>query len=297
LPAGGGLLLAYIAPLPLFLAGLGLGLRGALIAAAVSGALSMLFAGLPYAGTQALVYSLPVIILCRQALLSRGDGAGKVYWYPPGHMLLWLSGMAIAGVLAVLVLTTLFDDGLMAYLNGIITPIAAQLPLPEQQELLMSMVDYVPGVFAVSWTLGLIFNGILAQGLLVRFGYNVAPSPNLADIRLPALWIGVLLAALFLSSTAGLIGVLGKTLAAIAIVPYFLLGLGVVHAYFRAWKARFAALILLILFYLLMPFFWPLLVMVTGLGLLNALLRLRGGGISNNTGSAGDSGGNADKEE
>ncbi|MBT3333940.1 MAG: DUF2232 domain-containing protein, partial [Rhodospirillaceae bacterium] len=272
LPSGGGLLLAYIAPLPLFLAGLGLGLRGGLIAAAVSGVLSLLFAGLPYAGTQAMVYSLPVIILCRQALLSRNDNAGQAHWYPPGHLLLWLSGMAIAGLVAVLAITTIFDDGLMAYLDSIMAPIAAQLPMPEQQEMLMGMVEYVPGVFAISWTLGLIFNGILAQGLLVRFGYNVAPSPNLADIRLPAVWIGVLLGALFLSSAAGLIGVLGKTLAAIAIVPYFLLGLGVVHAYFRAWKARSAALILLIFFYLLMPFFWPLLVLVAGVGLLNALL-------------------------
>jgi hypothetical protein len=46
-----------------------------------------------------------------------------------------------------------------------------------------------------------------------------------------------------------------------------------------------------------MPFFWPLLVLVAGVGLLNALLRLRGNGSSNNTGGAGDSGGNADKEE
>ena len=127
LPSGGGLLLAYIAPLPLFLAGLGLGLRGGLIAAAVSGVLSLLFAGLPYAGTQAMVYSLPVIILCRQALLSRNDNAGQAHWYPPGHLLLWLSGMAIAGLVAVLAITTIFDDGLMAYLDSIMAPIAAQL--------------------------------------------------------------------------------------------------------------------------------------------------------------------------
>jgi hypothetical protein len=37
LPAAGGLLLAYIAPLPLFMAGLGLGVRGAVIAVLVAG--------------------------------------------------------------------------------------------------------------------------------------------------------------------------------------------------------------------------------------------------------------------
>ncbi len=293
LPAAGGLLLAYVSPLPLFLAGLGLGVRGAAIAVLVAGALSVAVAGPAFAATQALVYGLPVIILSRQALLSRSDGHGQVYWYPPGHLLLWMSGIALMGIVLVLAGTALFSDGLMAYLRSVMEPFAAAFAVPEQRETLLDLLDYLPAFFAVSWTLGLIFNGTLAQGLLVRFGHNLRPTPELADIRLPAAWIGVLLAALALSSLSGLMGVFGKTLAAIAIVPYFLLGLGVIHGISRAWKGRVP---ILILFYGLL-FLWPVPVLVAGLGFLNAVLHLRGGNKINSTGSASDSGGNADKEE
>ena len=293
LPSAGGLLLAYIAPLPLFLAGLGLGLQGAVIAVLVAGALSVPFAGPAFAATQALVYGLPVIILSRQALLSRGDGQGQIYWYPPGYLLLWMSGMALAGFILILAGLTLFGDGLMDYLQSMMEPFAAAFPTPEQREMLLGMVDYLPAFFAASWTLGLIFNGVLAQGLLVRFGHNLRSTPELSDIRLPAAWIGVLLVGLVLSSLTGLAGVFGKTLAAIAIVPYFVLGLGVVHGFIRHWKGRAA---ILILFYGLL-LLWPLPVLIAGLGLLNAVLRLRGGKNSNGAGGAGDNGGNADKEE
>ena len=290
LPAVGGLLLAYIAPLPLFLAGLGMGLRAAVIAVLVAAALSVPFAGTVFAATQAAVYGLPVIILCRQALLSRGDGHGQVHWYPPGHLLLWMSGMAVAGFVLALAGMTLFGDGLMAYLKSVMEPFAAQFPVPEQQEMLLALMDYLPAFFAASWTLGLLFNGALAQGLLVRFGYNLRPTPELAEIPLPVAWIGVLLAALALASLGGPLGVFGKTLAAIAIVPYFLLGLGVIHGILRPWKARN---VILILFYGLL-LLWPLPILVAGLGLLSAVLRLRGGNDRNNTGGAG---GNADKEK
>jgi len=171
-------------------------------------------------------------------------------------------------------------------------PFAAEFAIPEQREMLWALLDYLPAFFAASWTLGLLFNGALAQGLLVRFGHNLRPTPELADIRLPAAWLGVLLGALALSSLGGSMGIFGKTLAAIAIVPYFLLGLGVIHGFLRPWKGRMA---ILVLFYGLL-FLWPIPVLVAGLGVLSAVLRLRGGNDLNNTGGAGDSGGNADKE-
>ena len=287
LPGPGALILAYIAPLPLFLVGLGMGLQGAVVAVLVVGVLSVPLAGPLYAMIQVLVYGLPIIILSRQALMSRTDGQGVVHWYPAGQLLLWLSGIAMAGLAVMVVGLSLFGDGLLTQIRLVIEPFANQLPVPEQQDMLMSLADYVPAFFAVSWILGLIFNGILAQGLLVRFGQNLRSTPKMAEIKLPAAWIGVLAAALALSTMDGLIGVIGKTLAAIAIVPYFLLGLGVVHDFFRSWKARW---IMLILFYGLL-LMWPLPVLVAGLGLLKALLRLRGGKKLDNSGD------NAEREE
>ena len=287
LPGAGGLILAYIAPLPLFLVGLGLGLQGAVISVLVVGALSVPIAGPLYGAIQVLVYGLPIIILCRQALLSRTDAQGQVHWFPAGQILIWLSGIAMTGLLLVAAGLSLFSDGLMAHVAALIDPVIALLPLPEQREMLLSLADFMPALFAISWIMGLIFNGILAQGLLVRFGQNLRPTPNMMEITLPVAWIGVLAGAIFAATLEGLLGVIGKTLAAIAIVPYFLLGLGVIHGHIRAWRARW---IILILFYSLM-IFWPVPVLVAGLGFSNAVLRLRRGNDLDNDG------GNAEREE
>ena len=287
LPGAGGLILAYIAPLPLFLVGLGLGLQGAVISVLVVGALSIPIAGPLYGAIQVLVYGLPIIILCRQALLSRTDAQGQVHWFPAGQILIWLSGIAMTGLLLVAAGLSLFSDGLMAHVAAFIDPVIALLPLPEQREMLLSLADFMPALFAISWIMGLIFNGILAQGLLVRFGQNLRPTPNMMEITLPVAWIGVLAGAIFAATLEGLLGVIGKTLAAIAIVPYFLLGLGVIHGHIRAWRARW---IILILLYSLM-IFWPVPVLVAGLGFSNAVLRLRRGNDLDNDG------GNAEREE
>ena len=80
LPGAGAMILAYIAPLPLFLVGLGMGLQGVAVAVLVVGALSIPVAGPVYAAIQVLVYGVPIIVVSRQALLSRSDGQGQQHW-------------------------------------------------------------------------------------------------------------------------------------------------------------------------------------------------------------------------
>jgi len=277
LPGFGALILAYIAPLPLFLVGLGLGLQGTLVAVIVVGVLSFPLAGFTYAMIQILVYGLPIVILCRQALFSRGDQNGQILWYPIGGLLIWVIGIAMAGLLFAIVGLEIFGDGLIQYVKGMIEPIMVQLPLPEQREVLLSFINYLPAFFAVSWIFGMIFNGALAQGLLVRFGQNLRPSPKLVEIELPIAWIGVLAFSVFLASfSEGILDVVGKTLAAISIVPYFLLGLGLVHRLVQTWKARWFILFLL---YSLM-FFWPLPAIITSIGLVNSVLQVQRSGRS-----------------
>ena len=197
---------------------------------------------------------------------------GQVLWYPIGRLLVWLTGIAVAGLLFAIVGLEIFSDGLIQYVKGMIQPVVVQLPLPEQREMLLSFINYLPAFFAVSWIFGMIFNGALAQGLLVRFGQNLRPSPKLAEIELPLAWMGLLAISVFLASFSdGILDVVGKTLAAISFVPYFLLGLGLVHRLVQTWKAR---LFILFLLYSLM-FFWPLPAFITSIGLINSVLRLQ----------------------
>ena len=292
LPALGGLMLAYLAPLPLFLAGLGLGYQGAATAAAVGAVLVALVQGLPFAAIHAVTYGLPVCILCRQALLSRVDD-GVSHWYPPGRLSLVLAGLATAFFFLWFLGMALFGDGLLPLLYEIMGQMAAQFADPGQREALLSLAELLPAFGAISWMLGLVVNGVLAQGLLVRFERNLRPSPNLADMELPPALFLVLLGGIVVAMLGGLLGMIGKTLAAIAVVPYFLLGLGVFHAFSRGWNG---CLFILMLFYgfVLPLFFVPAAVVIVGLGLLYAAMRLRAGGKPN--GGAG-TGGDAGKEE
>ena len=281
LPGFGALILAYIAPLPLFLVGLSLGLQGAVVAVVVVGVLSFPLAGVTYAIIQILVYGLPIVILSRQALFSRSDRNGQLIWYPIGMLLIWLAGIAMAGLLFSIMVLEIFSDGLIQYVQGMIQPIAAQFPAAEQREMLLSFVNYLPAFFAVSWILGMIFNGVLAQGLLVRFGQNLRPSPKLAEIELPIAWAGVLVISIFFASLDGIFEIAGKTLAAITIVPYFLLGLGLFHEFVQSWKARW--LVLIVVYSLML--FWPLPAIITSIGFINSVLRFRSFAQSGNGGS------------
>ena len=90
----GGMFLSNFTQLPLFLAGLSLGMTGSIAATAVAAGV-LLIAGASIGIPLLLVlYAAPTIILTRQALLSRPDGQGGQEWYPPGLLLLWATGMA-----------------------------------------------------------------------------------------------------------------------------------------------------------------------------------------------------------
>ena len=108
------LLLFYLAPLPLMVAGLAWGPLSATIGgiAAASG-LAAIF-GLPYGIAFIIMIALPAWLLGHLALLGRpvsgdagaGDGtppaAPILEWYPIGRLLLWIAGFAMLTTTAIL---------------------------------------------------------------------------------------------------------------------------------------------------------------------------------------------------
>src|SRR5436305_6723628 len=87
----GALILVYMTQLPLFLAGLWLGVGAAAIAG-LSACLVMLAVGdVTAAVLFAALNAGPVILLVRQALLARQGPDGHVVWYPPGLLPAWLT--------------------------------------------------------------------------------------------------------------------------------------------------------------------------------------------------------------
>src|SRR6266705_6126003 len=114
-----GLIFVYMTQLPLFIAGLWLG-AGAAALAGLTGAL-VLFAASDLLGAAVFagLNAVPVAVLVRQALLARQHTDGTVVWYPLGLLTAWLTGFALAGIAAALLLLG-GPEGLQSVLASVV---------------------------------------------------------------------------------------------------------------------------------------------------------------------------------
>jgi hypothetical protein len=214
------LILLGLAPVPLFLGGLSTGaltclaggLAGAVIVTLVLGPV---FGGFYLAGTCA-----PVAIIVRQAL--RGAKTGN----SGGNLLLWLTGIGVAGLLGLIGYLTFFQGGLIA-------TIGARFDLEPAAAAMAARI--APGLIVAVWMATVALCGIGA-------GWAVHPLAGLRDIRLP-LWIGPILMVAGLAGAVirhGAAGVICLNAAIVLIVPFAFLGLAIIHA--QAGKRRDGAI-------------------------------------------------------
>jgi len=256
--SAGAVILGYLAPLPLFAMGLGAGLISAATAGATAAALVGLIAGLIPALTFAALLVIPAVLLIRQALLSRIDTGGRLEWYPPGRLVIWLTGIGAA----LFLLATLFASGgrpveerLRGWLTALFTAYLGGAP-PAQLQWLIDLLSAYPSIIVVSsWMTMIAINGILAQGLLVRFRHNLRPSPAIGTIELPrAVGPVTALAALLAALAGGWLEFAGRNLLVMLGFAFFFAGLGVVHGLLR--QAGQAHLLLVGFYLFLLAFLW-----------------------------------------
>jgi hypothetical protein len=257
----GMVLLAYFIQLPLLFVGLSLGLAASVIAAGSAILVCSLIAGVVAAALFALVQAVPAVMVIRQALLSRQQD-GKVEWYPPGLVLAQLATFAALCITASYLVLLGHPGGLQGVLSDFIGATLAELsgveaeaaPSPE----LGRWMFLFPGLMAASWLVMVVVNGVLAQALAVRLGWNRRPSPALSELELPGwLWPAIGVAALLAVLGDDGLGFLGRSLLIVLVVPYMFLGLAVIHAFARRWSHR--RLALTIFYGGVMLLGWPLL--------------------------------------
>lgn len=291
-----GVLFMLLVPLPLFLSGLSMGLAAVTLSTATAClALSLMIAAaaMRMSGSLALALAdgagmfigtgitlgVPVIVLVRQALFNRTAQDGSVEWYPAGLLVTWLTGVGLFLLAFTLVSLLWFASGpsLEAiFASQLSDALRLVLPTVEDahlQEAAAAAARYGLGIGLDSWLMVIAANGILAQGVLGRFGRNLRPAPDITQLDLPT-WLGLALAAAVLVAwlAPGDVGFLALSLAIVLLVPYFFAGLAVVHA---ACRHRGSRAIMLIIFYLILVlFFWPA-TLVAGLGLLDQTIGLR----------------------
>lgn len=270
----GALILVYLTQLPLFAAGLWLGV-GAAVTAGVTGSLVLLaVSDLLGAALFAALNAVPVALLVRQALLARRRPDGTHVWYPPGLLTAWLTGYALAGIGAAMLLLG-GPEAMHESLRNVLAAVLDRMyggQVPNRDEVAATLASIIPGIVAASWMVTAVINAALAQGVLARFAANWRPSPSLVTLELP-IWLhvalGVTAAAVVVGGTARFIGL--NAMIALS-VAFCLGGLAVLHAAAR--RLSHPTMILVFFYTTATLFGWPFLVAAV-LGLLEIWLGLR----------------------
>jgi hypothetical protein len=282
----GGVFLASFTQTPLFLAGLALGLPAAVTASAVASLAVMTAAGLIGGLAYALVNAVPVLVLVQRALLSRRAPDGAIEWYPPGLLIVWLTGLA---AVALAILMALLASGEGGIAGSVQRQLDAILPVfganqENMRPLLEAIAPIVPGMVVAAWMTVTIVNGALGHAIAVKGRRALRPAPEIAATELPN-WLAMALAiaAGLALLGPGMLGTLGANATAVLTVAFLMLGLAVVHAVTRGFRAR--GLLLGGLYAVTAILTWPVLVIIAlglieqGFGLKRRFAAPRPGGV------------------
>ncbi len=269
----------WLAPLPLFLAGLGFGLGSAAIAAALGTILVLLMSAgsLPALAYLAL-FGVPVPLMV----------AGALRGATPGGALSLTGPLLVLGAWPVLVLVLAAasvggEGGLDAAMRRAVETALERMGLPATDALVGTMVRVKAAALGFWAALVLVATGTAAQRVLARRGLARAATPDwAAAARLPR-WYPVLpgIAGALLLLTAEGADAVPLSALLLLLVPLFFLGLAGVHA--RARSLGGGRLPMLIGFYVLLVLFLQMMgPALVGLGLVDHFRR-RGGATPSKT--------------
>lgn len=267
----------YLAPLPLFAAGLSLGVGAAAIAATSATVAVFVAGGFALAIFFALVNAAPAFFLTRQAMLHRQAGDGTIEWYPPGLLVMWISGIATGAFVLLLLANLGSEGGLEGYMRASLAQTLSAFAPPDapadaNEAVAAFLARYMPGLLAVTWMQMIAVNVVLAQALLVLVKRNLRPSPRTADIELPSwLPLGAAIAAAG-AFMPGFAGFVGANLLFIVLATFIFAGLAVVHTLAGTWRNSRIWLTLVYVF--TFAFTWPV-VLVAVLGVVDTSFGIR----------------------
>jgi hypothetical protein len=283
-------LLFYVAPLPMMIAGLGWSHWSALIGAGTAAlAVAALFGPVFFVGFLASA-GLPAWWLSYLTMLARpaatgGNGtAPALEWYPPGRLVMWSAILAVLVIVLAIpnfgVDAESFRAGMRQALGQILrieTGDLAGSPLSvpgvsNAQRLLDFLAAALPLAGAVLATITNVLNLWLA-GRIVKFsGRLTRPWPDLATMTFPRPMALVLAAAALATTLGGMLGIVSSVLAAALLMAYGVLGFAVLHAITRGMSAR--GLVLGGVYAAVLVIGWPVLALCL-LGLIETAIDLR----------------------
>ncbi|TDI63266.1 MAG: DUF2232 domain-containing protein [Alphaproteobacteria bacterium] len=281
------LITAFFTPLPLMLAGLSFGTTAAAIASILVVLVATFVLEISLAFSFLLLIALPTLVLTYLVLLNRQienqNGKRQIEWYPMGRLLTWLTFMGAAFLCIAIFMAAGEEGGLQGQAEAaLLTFFGGREQIEEMllltksaitaDEYISAVATALPTVAAIGVVLHIAANAGIAQRILTRQGRAIRPSPRLHDLSFPLPLDLALALSAALSFMPGEAGFVGASLAALFVMPYFLLGLVVVHAISTRWPSRG---LFLAMFYLALFVFSALAVLIAVLGLLETSVGLR----------------------
>ncbi len=285
--------LFYLAPLPVMLAGLGWSHWAGLIAAFAGAAML----GLAFGGYFFFAFlagaGLPAWWLGYLTLLARpaGDvpvngGAPEFEWYPPGRLVVWAAALGTVTVIIAVVSFGLDGESVRANLHQALaqllhlesgaesgTGAPAAKGIGNPKALLDFLVEAVPPAAAVLSTLTYLVN-LWLGGRIVKFSGRLnRPWPKLSAMAYPRAMTAALGIAVVLSFAPGLLGIFAGVAAAALLIAFGVLGFAVLHALTETMQSR--GFVLGGTYAAVLVFGWPVLAMAL-LGLADMFFDLRG---------------------
>lgn len=266
-----GAALAYFTPLPLLMAGLALGLTSAMVAGVAGVIIVGIFGGALAAVLYGGIHVVPSWLVVRHALLqgpaaSAGQGDGQRLGSILGRLAA-LSGAAVAVTLLFAGAGEGAEESVRGFLDTTLTVAMPHLGEDDRNTLVATIAPFFVGGCGATWQIMIVVNAVLAQSLLSSRGRNLRPSPRWSAIQLPDWVAWPLVAAAAVALVApGDLQFVARNLVLVFAVPYFILGLAVVHSLARRTAAK--GMFLASFYIMLALFFIGAAVAVAGLGVI-----------------------------
>jgi hypothetical protein len=279
----GFLLIAYIAAIPLLMAGLGAGvISGAL--GALAGSIGLAIAvSLSVAFTFTVIDALPAALFCALALRYKTGSDGRVYWYPEGLLLTALALYPCVVFLIGVVLTLGHEGGLLgltiATVQSGIDQLSSQMDANtavQFKAVVPTMAKLMPALVGSCWSLLMLACAIFAQGTLQKEKWNIRGPIAWRDVSVPTWLVSV-------AAVAGLVGAfapqaypqisyIGTNVCIMLCMPLFFVGLAITHVYAATCKHPKWVLVA---FYMLISILPWLVILVALLGTLDLAFGIR----------------------
>lgn len=278
----GLLVLFFLAPMPLAIAGLGWGATAGAAAAVAGIAIVAMLGSVSAVLFYALAIALPMaganylLMLSRQVSSENPDKPLVLEWYPVGRVIAYAAGWA--GILAAIALLSTGSDldalrqTLRDTFDKMISPggpLAATFTQPltsdEKAAFVELMVLTLPGAIANTWLSVALLN-LWCAGHATRIsGRLLRPWPDIAALILPPVTPIVFVVAILLTFTGGITGLIATGFAFALLAVYIMVGLAIIHWTTRSLSMRPLILLATYLSLLLLNPFSGLLLALLGI--------------------------------